>query len=209
MKQYKHLVFDIDGTILDTADVNMLSLQRALVELRGERKELEELTFSFGIPGTSTMAILGFPDPQAALNVWIRHYVDCSEELGIRLFPGMEEVLERLRKTQVSLGIITSKQKDEYDRDFEKRDLKKYFHCAITSSDTQRGKPYPDPMLEYMKRTGALPEETLYIGDSVYDMDSARAAGTDHALALWGCLNPEGIEATWRLARVEDILKFV
>ena len=69
MKQYKHLVFDIDGTILDTADVNMVSLQRALLELRGEKKELEDLAFSFGIPGTSTMAILGFPDPQAALNV--------------------------------------------------------------------------------------------------------------------------------------------
>ena len=209
MKQYKHLVFDIDGTILDTADVNMVSLQRALLELRGEKKELEDLAFSFGIPGTSTMAILGFPDPQAALNVWIRHYVECGEELGIRLFPGMGEVLEALQKTDAFLGIITSKQKDEYDRDFEKRDLKKYFHCAVTSSDTERGKPYPDPMLEYMKRTGARPEKTLYIGDSVYDMDSARAAGVDHALALWGCLNPEGIASTWRLERVEEILKFV
>ena len=40
-------------------------------------------------------------------------------------------------------------------------------------------------------------------------MDSARAAGVDHALALWGCLNPEGIASTWRLERVEEILKFV
>ena len=64
-------------------------------------------------------------------------------------------------------------------------------------------------MLEYMRQTGARPEEILYIGDSIYDMQCAQAAGVDHALALWGCLLPEGIEATYHLEKAEDILEFV
>ena len=77
MKTYKHLVFDIDGTIIDSADINMISLQEAVKELRGETMPLEDLYFSFGIPGIRAMEILGFPDPAEALRVWLRHYAAC------------------------------------------------------------------------------------------------------------------------------------
>lgn len=79
----------------------------------------------------------------------------------------------------------------------------------MTSSDTRKGKPFPDPMLEYLKRTGAEPGEVLYLGDSVHDMACARDAGVDHGLVLWGSLMPDGIEATYRLEKPEEILGFV
>lgn len=209
MKKYKHLVFDIDGTILNTADVNNVSLQRALKELRGETIPLQDLYFSFGIPGLRTMEILEFEDSKAAFDVWNRHYEDCMKELGMNLFPGIQGVLDELAEKDVSLGIITSKLREEYERDFHERGLDRYFGCSITSSDTKRGKPNPDPMLEYIKRTQANPEETIYFGDSVYDMECAKNAGVDGALVLWGCLQPEGIEAAYRLKTPEKILQFV
>ena len=86
--------------------------------------------------------------------------------------------------------------------------MRKLFPWVVTASDTPKGKPYPDPMLEYLRRTGAAPEEVLYFGDTAYDMDCARSAGVDHALVLWGCLSPEGIEATYRLEKAEEILEF-
>ena len=55
MKKYTHLVFDIDGTLIDSAPVNMQSLQETLKDLRGEVIPLEDLVFSFGIPGVATM----------------------------------------------------------------------------------------------------------------------------------------------------------
>ncbi|HIT66563.1 MAG TPA: HAD family hydrolase [Candidatus Merdisoma merdipullorum] len=208
MKTYRHLVFDIDGTIIDSANINMLSLQETIRELRGEVMPLEELYFSFGIPGIRTMEILGIPEPQKALKLWIQNYTAFAERLGMPLFPGMRETLEKLQSQGVSLGIITSKIREEYDDCFGKRQLLEFFPCVVTASDTPKGKPNPDPMLEYLKRTGASPEEVLYFGDTAYDMDCARLAGVDHALVLWGCMNPEGIEATYRLERVEDILQF-
>ena len=208
MKTYTHLVFDIDGTIIDSARINMLSLQETVRELRGEVMPLEDLYFSFGIPGIRAMEILGFSQPAEALKVWIRNYTAYSERLGMPLFPGMREILEQLRKRGASLGIITSKLREEYDDHFGKQGLLELFPCVVTASDTPKGKPYPDPMLEYLKRSGAAPEEVLYFGDTAYDMDCARAAGVDHALVLWGCPNPEGIEATYRLEQVEDVLQF-
>ena len=208
MKTYKHLVFDIDGTIIDSAKINMLSLQETVKELRGDVMPLEDLYFSFGIPGVRAMEILGFPEPEKAVQVWIRNYSACAERLGMPLFPGMREILERLRERGASLGIITSKLREEYDEHFEKQGLLELFPWVVTASDTPKGKPYPDPMLEYLRRTGAAPEEVLYFGDTAYDMDCARSAGVDHALVLWGCLSPEGIEATYRLEKAEEILKF-
>ena len=208
MKTYKHLVFDIDGTIIDSAKINMLSLQETVKELRGDVMPLEDLYFSFGIPGVRAMEILGFPEPEKAVQVWIRNYSACAERLGMPLFPGMREILERLREKGASLGIITSKLREEYDENFEKQGLLELFPCVVTASDTPKGKPYPDPMLEYLRRTGAAPEEVLYFGDTAYDMDCARSAGVDHALVLWGCLSPEGIEATYRLEKAEEILEF-
>ena len=208
MKTYKHLVFDIDGTIIDSAKINMLSLQETVRELRGEVMPLEELYFSFGIPGIRAMEILGFPEPAEALQAWIKNYSVYAERLGMPLFPGMREVLEKLHEEGLSLGIITSKLREEYDDHFGRRGLLDLFPCAVTSSDTPKGKPYPDPMLEYLRRTEAEPEEVIYFGDTAYDMDCARAAGVDHGLVLWGCLNPDGIEATYRLERVEDLLQF-
>ena len=208
MKTYKHLVFDIDGTIIDSAKINMLSLQETVKELRGDVMPLEDLYFSFGIPGVRAMEILGFPEPEKAVQVWIRNYSACAERLGMPLFPGMREILERLRERGASLGIITSKLREEYDEHFEKQGLLELFPWVVTASDTPKGKPYPDPMLEYLRRTGAAPEEVLYFGDTAYDMDCARSAGVDHALVLWGCLSPEEIEATYRLETPEEILKF-
>ena len=208
MKTYKHLVFDIDGTIIDSAKINMLSLQETVKELRGDVMPLEDLYFSFGIPGVRAMEILGFPEPEKAVQVWIRNYSACAERLGMPLFPGMREILERLREKGASLGIITSKLREEYDEHFEKQGLLELFPWVVTASDTPKGKPYPDPMLEYLRRTGAAPEEVLYFGDTAYDMDCARSAGVDHALVLWGCLSPEGIEATYRLGKAEEVLEF-
>ncbi len=209
MKKYKHLVFDIDGTLINTEKVNCVSLQRAVEELRGEKLTYEETLFSFGIPGIRSLELLGFENPKEQIKVWIKHYDQCAREFGKPMYPGIKSVLEALKVSEVELGIITSKLRSEYERDAVECGLRPYFQQAVTSSDTEKGKPYPDPMRKYMEMTGAKPEEILYLGDSIYDMQCAQAAGVDHALVLWGCIDPEGITATYRLEKPEEILQFV
>lgn len=209
MKKYKHLVFDIDGTLMDTVQLHMESLRALLKELTGKDVPEEELTFTFGIPGLSSLAQLGISDVETALEKWVSYYQVVAERLGLKLFPGIREVLEQLHRSDVKLGIITSKLRVEYDTQFLGLGIADLFETVITSSDTPKGKPYPDPMYAYLEKTGADKEEVLYFGDTVYDMDCARSAGVDQALVLWGCLMPDGIEATYRLKKPEDILEFI
>lgn len=65
---------------------------------------------------------------------------------------------------------------------------------------------YPAPMLFYPEQAGILPGQAIDIGDSIYDMKCAEGAGVPPALALWGCKNPEGITADYRLSQPANIL---
>lgn len=210
MKTYKHLVFDIDGTLADTEEIHVVSLQQTLRELKGKEMSAEELAFTLGMPGIKTMEALGFEEPGKAFESWDERYMECSKKMGVKLFPGVKEVLDQLEKEDVTMGILTSKAQNEYEFSFLDYGYGRYFSCAVLAGETPNGKPHPDPMLEYMRRTGAKPEEVLYIGDTLYDMQCANAAGTDGALALWGCANPAKVDnATYRLEKMEDVLKFV
>ena len=87
--------------------------------------------------------------------------------------------------------------------------LADYFSITVTATDTSEHKPDPAPMLFYLEKAGILPEQAVYIGDSIYDMKCAEGAGVPRTLALWGCKNPEEITADYRLSRPIDILGLV
>src|SRR5699024_10472546 len=85
--------------------------------------------------------------------------------------------------------------------------LSNIFHYIISASDTENHKPHPDPLLFCLKELGADKNETVYIGDSIYDMQSAKSAGIKFALALWGSKTIKGFEtADYILNKPRDIL---
>lgn len=207
MAQYRHIVFDIDGTLIDTKHAVMHGLQDAVREITGRTTPIEELLFSFGIPGEEAMRILGMADPAAALAVWNRHIAKYRSTVNV--FPGLREALEILARADIAgMGIVTSKTRTEYEVEFTRFDISRRFSTVITADDTNEHKPLPGPLLKYMELTGARAEETLYIGDSIYDMRCACSAGVDGALALWGAVNQD-IESTWRLKSPEDLIRII
>ncbi len=98
MRTYSHLVFDIDGTLIDTVKIHMISLERVLREYWGEDAKLPDLRFSFGIPGGAAMEALKLPDPAEAHKRWEKEYLACAKEAPGQLFPGMKETLEKLKE---------------------------------------------------------------------------------------------------------------
>lgn len=187
--RYRYVAFDLDGTLIDSEEAVLRSLRDTLLAVTGKEYPLSQLTFSLGIPGEDCLKQLGLPDPAAALRLWEETL--CGYKALVKLFPAVPELLETLTGLGASLGVVTSKTRGELEYDFVPLGLGPYFPTVVTASDTALHKPCPEPLLNFMERAGARPEETLYVGDSPYDGECARRAGVDFALAVWGCRGRE------------------
>lgn len=205
MKKYKHIIFDVDGTLLDTGFAVLHSLQDTVLRYLNECIPMDELTFALGIPGEVTLQRLGIEDVGGANKYWnecMQKYRSC-----ISLFDGVCEMLEALHREGYALGIITSKTKEEYEADFVPYGVSRYFGSVVCVEDSSRPKPYPDPLLAYLDRNGVSAEEAVYIGDTIYDSQCARSAGVDFGLALWGCSKPDGIDSKHKFQEPNVIAK--
>lgn len=190
---YTHIVFDIDGTLIDTENAVLSSLEDTLAELGHPCPGRDDLKFALGIPGETTLAQLGIADTAAANRIWNGHVKKYFS--SVTVFRGIRSLLEELRAEGYRLGIITSKNHDEYAADFVPSGLAGYFDTVICVDDCLRPKPAADPVAAYLERTGIRPAQMLYIGDTVYDAECTGNAGVDFGLALWGCRSVRHIRA--------------
>ena len=144
---YRHFIFDIDGTLLDTEQTGMLSLRQTIKEFTGKELSIPELLPYFGLPSSKTSQILGLADKNRFAEVWETHFQELM--YLVTIFPGMEEILQKLKDEKCHLGIVTSRSRVEFDYDPNLKKIAHFFDCAICSDDTLRHKPFPDPVLEY------------------------------------------------------------
>nr|WP_319489892.1 HAD family hydrolase [uncultured Caproiciproducens sp.] len=202
--KYTHVVFDVDGTMLDSEDAVLLSLQKTLLTVQQKMYPLEELRFTLGIPGIDALTQMKVDHIEDAFRLWGDTELEYS--YAMKLFDGITSTLLQLEEDGISLGIITSRTREEFDDTFSPLGLNHYFEYIICAEDSAEHKPNPGPMLKYLELSEAHGKDVLYIGDSVYDCNCAKGAGVDFALALWGCRAPEGISPDYALGKPQEIL---
>lgn len=202
--KYKHIIFDIDGTMLDSAYADLTALQRVLFELQNNNYPISDLRFALGIPGEVALMQLGINEVSMANQLWNSYMQDLSSTMT--LFDGIKELIVELKERGVKLGIITSKNKKEFHNDFIPFGIDTCFDTVITVEDSTAPKPSAEPMLVYLNRTGVNPQEALYIGDTSYDRECAISAGVDFGLATWGCYSEKQINATYYFEKPMDIV---
>ncbi|MCP2034689.1 HAD superfamily hydrolase (TIGR01549 family) [Planomicrobium sp. HSC-17F08] len=186
------IIFDVDGTILDTEQAILKSLQRILKEETNRAYELDELRFVLGIPGKDALTQLKISNIEAVQSKWSEAVLDFSNE--VKVFNEMKEALTHLSGRKMKMGIVTSKTKQELLDEFEPFGLSNFFSQTISASDTIKHKPHPEPLLACLERLNISANEAIYIGDSIYDLQCAMAANVKFALALWGAKTLEGFE---------------
>lgn len=204
---YNYIIFDVDGTLLDTEIAVLSSLQKLVSEELNKNYSFEELKFALGIPGEVALNKLG-----------ITNILECSEKWNIylkeyfhhvKIFDDIKESLVKLNEMGVLIGIVTSKTKEEFLNDFVPFGLTDYFKLVVCADDTEKHKPNPDPLLKFIELSEVDKSETIYIGDTKYDLDCALGAGIDFALALWGAKSSIGIDANYILENPKQILELV
>ncbi|WP_057914459.1 HAD family hydrolase [Peribacillus muralis] len=202
---YKAIIFDVDGTILDTEKAILKSLQKILLHEQNKEYPLEELRFALGIPGKETLKRLHISDVDRVHPNWCKAVLEFSHEVS--LFHGIERVIHDLHRSEIKTGIVTSKTKQELIDEFEPFSLSSFFEHTICANDTEKHKPHPEPLLTCLERLNIDPENSLYIGDSIYDMQCAQQAGVKFGLALWGSKTTEGFEADHIFKEPKEILE--
>ncbi len=187
------VLFDLDGTLIDSGPMIVASMKHAAKSVLGRDIPEEVLAAAVGGPGLAAQMHALAPDRVDDLvAAYRRHNEPLHEEL--EAFWEVVEVLPHLREEGRRLGLVTAKRRATVRLAFDRLpELESNFEVVITSDDTERHKPAPDPILAAVERLGASAVETAYVGDSPFDVRAAKAAGV-HAVAVgWGGIHSDEV----------------
>jgi pyrophosphatase PpaX len=204
------VLFDLDGTLIDSGSMIIASMKHAAKAVLGREIPEEVLAAAVGGPGlVAQMEALDAARVDDLVAAYRAHNEPLHDEL--EAFWEVVQVLPRLREEGRRLGIVTAKRRATVDLAFDRLpELESNFDVVITSDDTKRHKPAPDPILAAMAQLDALPADTAYVGDSPFDIRAAKAAGVYAVAVAWGgihkdeVLEREGPDAFVR--RAEELL---
>jgi len=196
----KAVLFDLDGTLLDTAPDMTCALNKLLAEER-----LEPLSFGTVRPyvshGAASLVRLAFPEaPEAEFNLlrerFLMIYRGCLADRTC-LFDGMAELLATFERTGIPWGIVTNKPTWLTEPLLEALGLDTRAGSVVCGDTFEERKPHPRPLLHAASEIGVAPEDCLYVGDAERDIRAARAAQMRSLIARFGYIGPSDDIAAW------------
>jgi pyrophosphatase PpaX len=185
------VIFDFDGTIMDTNEIVMSSWQYAARELLGHELPKDTLTSTFGEPIAHSVESL-FPgcDPDLAVKLYRdfhhEHYADM-----IGLFPGVREMLEALEGEGYKLGLVTNRLRRTTEIGLRQFDIEKYFGVVVTVGEAPKDKPEPEHIWFALDHLGSAQGRAVLVGDSRNDIIGGHNAGLIAILVAWSMATSE------------------
>ena len=187
-KKYSNIIFDLDGTLLNSEKRNALGLLNILHN-KSNKTELtiDDITPKMKRSSISILQDFGVLEEEMDeyLNAWINAVYEESQK-PIELFQGVFELLEELNKQSITCGIVSSKSRDIYNIEQEYLNIHDFFTHIVLADDTPYHKPHPAPLLEYLNLSSHQNHDCIYIGDSYSDLICAKDSSINFGLAVWG-----------------------
>jgi pyrophosphatase PpaX len=207
------VLFDFDGTLIDTNEVIIQSFQYTFMQVLGKEMPVEEIIKTFGEPLALTMSKMLDIPPEQAMEIYRSYHYKKFDEL-IRIFPGMLELVIELKQRGYKLAIVTSRLRNTTIQGLKKYNLESYFDYIVTADDTDKHKPDPAPIHIALEKLHAKPEEALMIGDSMFDILCAHNAGVKSVLVGWAIAVTEEDKTgpsrpTYIVERAEEIMSLL
>ena len=192
---FNTLLFDLDGTLIDSIDLILRSYRHTLRTHRG-----------FEPPDDVWMEGLGTP-LWVQFRRWstdeaeIRSMVDTYREYNlahhdelVRPYEGVVEQVRRLHAGGKTVALVTSKLHGGALRGLRLAGIEDAFRVIVGADDVTRPKPHPEPVLRALEQTGSSASDAIFIGDSRHDIECGRAAGVKTAAVLWGPFDRDHLE---------------
>ena len=191
----KGILFDLDGTLVDTYRLIAASQAYATKAVLGKDIPEEVLMSTVGLPLETQMADHCGGDPQVVeelCQVYREHNARVHDQL-IEAFPLVNEVLQELSCEGYVLGVVTSKRSEVALRALDLFDMTKFMSCVIGARECPLHKPDPGPVLMGVQRLGLDPSQCAYVGDSPFDIQAANSADCLSVAATWGMFDEEAL----------------
>ena len=212
--KYDLVIFDLDGTLFDTAPDIGRCLNRALAEFGLPPFPEERVKEVIGPAGKAFFQAIvpdekDLPLAQKIVELYRSYYVVSNTELT-RPFPGVKETLDTLRSLGVKMSVASNKPVGQVRNIIVGLGFAEYFEFVLGPEDVTNPKPDPEMLHRVMENSGVAPERTLMVGDTHNDMTSGKAAGATTVFVTWGYSNdvdPATIDV--RVSKPEDIIPVV
>lgn len=189
------ILFDLDGTLIDTIDLILHSYRYTVAAHRFEPLPDGEWLKNIGIP--LRMQFRHFtedPDEiQAMIKTYVDHNLEHHDDL-VREYPGVLEAVRAIASVGCKLGLVTSKMHGSLERGLTIGGFDGLFEVVIGADDVEHPKPHPEPVLKALEALEVSSTEAVFVGDSPFDMACGRAAGVATAAALWGPFSRADLE---------------
>ncbi|MDH6302122.1 phosphoglycolate phosphatase [Polynucleobacter sphagniphilus] len=205
-RRYDLIVWDWDGTIMDSTPTIVQCIQQACRDLDFKEPDdsLASSVIGLGIHDSLRRAVPWIePAHFSKLTERFRyHYLAKDHEL--HLFKGVRDLLEKLRADGYLLGVATGKSRVGLDRSLQHHQLEHLFHETRTA-DESFSKPHPGMLLELSDALQVPMRRMLMIGDTTHDLDMAVNAGVDAVAVTYGAHPPDTLKESTSLAHVDDV----
>lgn len=185
-----YFIFDSDGTLVDTLQLIVASFNYAVKPMLGKSFDQEHVAALFG-PTMPKILASTLPATHVAEAVeryhqyFIRHFREYAKP-----YPGIPKLLSALQEAGRTLGVLTGAGKVPAEATMQESHLSRFFTTLVTGDDVEHPKPDPEGLRLAISRIKAVPERTIYIGDSKVDIEASRRAGIRSGAALWGSRYP-------------------
>lgn len=188
----KAVLFDNDGTLVDTHDLLLESFRFATRQVLNKEIPDDVLMAKVGQPLVTMMSdFANNPETVDELCRVYRGYNEAIHDERISLFPGVAEGVRRLHEAGFALGVVTSKMHPLAEQGLKVLDINQHMGCLIGANDCPKHKPDPAPVELACELLGLRPEECAFVGDSPFDIHAGNAAGCVTAGVLYGMFPEE------------------
>ena len=207
MKHYQLIVFDWDGTLIDSEARIVNCMRAAIHDLQLPARTHEQMRNVIGLGLHEALATL-YPDGNKSMYQDLvdryRHHFLVQDDTPSELFTGVDTLLSTLNDRGHYLAIATGKGRVGLEKSLDETGLREYFHYTRCADET-RSKPHPQMLEEIMDRLGVTPDETLMIGDTEFDLEMANNAGTAALAVSYGVHDKQRLLACNPLDCVDDV----
>ena len=205
MTRYAAVLFDWDGTVMDSTYSIASSIQLASADLELPVPSIQQASWVIGLSLESALyrAVPDLTAEQMPLFLERYRYHFMQRDPHIKLFDGILPFMGELRGRQIALGVATGKSRQGLDRVLQQVNLSTFFD-ATRCADETRSKPDPEMLLLACQKIGVQPGEVLFVGDDARDIEAGRAAGCKTAAVTYGYIHPDDNPRHWGADVVVD-----